>query len=498
WRRELILFFSERPHQLVAQRLDQVGHQRAVAGLDEGFDRHARRQLDRAEAPDLLGVDGNAHKVEANAGALVDIGIGGDALDGAVELRRGALIEGREAQHHRLAERHHIDVLGLDLDLDRQRVGLRHDQHDLVAGRDHAADRICRRLKHGAVLRRADVDAAELIFRRYLALDELADLAVGLAQFLGDVAGELLIDLEDLQLDLGNPALGLRGIGDQRTALALDLGLVALQRREPIELDQVSLPKVAHARELLGDEAELLGLGLLLREEPGDLLLQLLDALLQLIFLPEPGGAPQFEQLALGIQRILDVRIVDVAGKLARHRHDVGAVAFGAEASLARIELVEAFGDDGEIGARHGLVEPDQNIAGLDPIAVVHAHLADHAAGRMLHLLDVGIDDDGALRDQGARDLRGRSPAAQAERQHRHQHAADDDMLADRNFGARRRTAELEATDFQIAELVDHADPPFSGTTFNARGGGVGWITRLRISSFGPNCCWRPLAMTRM
>ena len=32
------------------QRLDQIGHQRALAGLDESFDRHAGRQLDVAEA----------------------------------------------------------------------------------------------------------------------------------------------------------------------------------------------------------------------------------------------------------------------------------------------------------------------------------------------------------------------------------------------------------------------------------------------------------------
>ena len=42
------------------------------------------------------------------------------------------------------------------------------------------------------------------------------------------------------------------------------------------------------------------------------------------------------------------------------------------------------------------VVELDEDVAGLDPVAVVHAELADHAAGRVLHLLDVGIDDDGA------------------------------------------------------------------------------------------------------
>jgi len=51
-------------------------------------------------------------------------------------------------------------------------------------------DGVRRRLENHAILRRADVSALKLIFRRHLALDVLADLAVGFAQFLGDVTGE--------------------------------------------------------------------------------------------------------------------------------------------------------------------------------------------------------------------------------------------------------------------------------------------------------------------
>jgi hypothetical protein len=61
-----------------------------------------------------------------------------------------------------------------------------HDHHDGVAGGDHAADGVHRRLQHHAVLRRADVDPAQLILGGNFALDELADLVVGLAQVLGD------------------------------------------------------------------------------------------------------------------------------------------------------------------------------------------------------------------------------------------------------------------------------------------------------------------------
>ena len=97
-------------------------------------------------------------------------------------------------------------------------------EHDRVAGGDHAADGIRGRLEDDAVLRRADIGALELILRRHLALDIFADLAVGLAQLLGDVAGQFLIDLDDLQLDLGDLALGFGGGGDELAAFALRAG----------------------------------------------------------------------------------------------------------------------------------------------------------------------------------------------------------------------------------------------------------------------------------
>jgi hypothetical protein len=65
-------------------------------------------------------------------------------------------------------------------------------------------------LKDGSVLWGADVDTLELVFGRDFALDELADLAINLAQFLGDVAGDILIYLQNLQGCLGDFAFGLR------------------------------------------------------------------------------------------------------------------------------------------------------------------------------------------------------------------------------------------------------------------------------------------------
>ena len=113
-----------------------------------------------------------------------------------------------------LADLQFVDVLRIDLGLDLEVVGLRHDHHDGVAGGDHAADGVNRRLLDHAVLRRADIDPPQLVFGRDLALDEFADLVVGLAQILGDVADHVLVDLDDLQFGFGDLALGLRDRGD--------------------------------------------------------------------------------------------------------------------------------------------------------------------------------------------------------------------------------------------------------------------------------------------
>ena len=68
---------------------------------------------------DFLGGHADADEIIALAGALVGRCIRGDTVNGAVELGRGACVEGREAQHDRLAELNLIDVFGIDFDFDQ-------------------------------------------------------------------------------------------------------------------------------------------------------------------------------------------------------------------------------------------------------------------------------------------------------------------------------------------------------------------------------------------
>src|SRR5262245_6370398 len=60
----------ERPHDLIANRLDEIGDHRPLAGLDEAFDRHAGNKRHAFEAGDLLIRNRDAHGEIACAGKV--------------------------------------------------------------------------------------------------------------------------------------------------------------------------------------------------------------------------------------------------------------------------------------------------------------------------------------------------------------------------------------------------------------------------------------------
>src|SRR5438105_13990112 len=80
-------FFPECPHELILQGLDQVRHHRALAGLDESLDWHARDEFDVTEPGDFIFRHGDAGGVIVLAGALICRGISGNAGNGATDFR---------------------------------------------------------------------------------------------------------------------------------------------------------------------------------------------------------------------------------------------------------------------------------------------------------------------------------------------------------------------------------------------------------------------------
>ena len=86
---------------------------------------------------------------------------------------------------------------------------------------------------HCTSLRRANVDALQLILGRDLPLREFGEFGPDIGDLLGVLAAHVLIDLNHLQLDFGNLALGLGDGRNQLPALAFEPGRLALQRIDP-------------------------------------------------------------------------------------------------------------------------------------------------------------------------------------------------------------------------------------------------------------------------
>src|SRR3984957_5157220 len=247
----------------------------------------------------------------------------------------------------------------------------------------------------------------------------------------------------------------------------------------------------ANPAQLLFHQRDFHVLGLLLRLQAGDLLVQLRDPLAQLRLLSDPPRGADVEQFRLARCHVLDIGII---GPIEQHggKYDsVEALLFGFEPCCPRPQAVEILGDNGEACLGDGVVEPHHHVAGLADIAIMRAHLADHAAGRMLHFLDVRFDHDRARCNQGARDLGRGCAAAEPARQHRHHRPSDDQMQP---YRWSRSPHPCAGHDLATPDLA----APASDTTLMAgAGGATRCSTCPRTVSLGPKACMRPSLRTR-
>ena len=69
---------------------------------------------------------------------------------------------------------------------------------------NHPAYRVHRELVHPTGLWRPDIDMLELVLGGDLAFAQFRDFGANVAEFFGHFAAGILVDLDDLQLDLGN------------------------------------------------------------------------------------------------------------------------------------------------------------------------------------------------------------------------------------------------------------------------------------------------------
>ena len=110
---------------------------------------------------------------------------------------------------------------------------LGNDEHGGLGRDDDAADGVDRELMHGAGAWRAQLDALELVFRRDAPLRQFGDLALDLAQLLLGLGAQVIVDLHDLQLDLGDLAFDLRDRGGELALLAVEIDGLTFEPVEP-------------------------------------------------------------------------------------------------------------------------------------------------------------------------------------------------------------------------------------------------------------------------
>src|SRR5262249_56183926 len=131
-----------------------------------------------------------------------------------------------------------------------------------------------------------------------------------IGEILADLGAHVLIDLQDLQLDLGRLAFGLSDRGDQLSTLARQALLLTLEAGDPGVGNQVPLPQVIDPDQLLGDPFDLLVLGDDLSLVAADLLAQLQRTLAQLRLLALARGATHLELPPLAPDRLGNVGLV--------------------------------------------------------------------------------------------------------------------------------------------------------------------------------------------
>src|SRR5262249_9310356 len=152
------------------------------------------------------------------------------------------------------------------------------------------------------------------------------------------------------------------------------------------------------------DVFDLAVFGLLLGCEATNFLAGLCDPLAQLRALPLTSLAARLEQSFFAEDRAGGAFPRSVA-RCVREGHALEPVSFGEQSRFPRHVQIELRLDDPEARARQGVVEPHQDLTGLDLTAFPDEDLSDDAAGRVLHLFDAGLDHNSAAGNDCAGDL---------------------------------------------------------------------------------------------
>ena len=185
-------------------------------------------------------------------------------------------------------------------------------------------------------MRRANINAPEFVRGRISALLQFRDLCLGFAQILEHVGAEILIELEDLQLGLGDFAARTGDIGNQLTALPLQPRLVPLQLHVTLVRYEILLIEFGDADKLLADVLDFAVLRLLLGGEAADFFADLSGPFAQLRALTLASLAARLKQPFFSGDRGIGGSSRRSGAHCLREGDVLKPVSFGEEPSLSR------------------------------------------------------------------------------------------------------------------------------------------------------------------
>ena len=190
---------DERAPHLVGNRIEKITHHGPAAGLHENFSGHPRQQLLAVQSPALALGQHDSDGEISRVGLLIVTCICRHVGYSAVELRRRALIEGREADKCILSCADMVDVVRIDPRLNLQIIRIRDNFQNGFACANHSANSVDGKLVDYTGSWGMDFDPVEQIARRNSTLGKFGLLGLGLVKFLYNVGAEILIDAYDLK-----------------------------------------------------------------------------------------------------------------------------------------------------------------------------------------------------------------------------------------------------------------------------------------------------------
>ena len=168
------------------------------------------------------------------------------------------------------------------------------------------------------------------------------------------------------------------------------------------------------------------------------------------------GPPASVEELALGLQRLVDDLLAPSGGKACRDLERTAILLLGSQPHQPCLDGRLLAGQLAELGVGLGGVEDGQWLAPVDDVALAHQKLAQDAALQVLDRLAMAVDDGKAVCHHRAVQGRQQRPADEPAEACGDRHQAGDDRRAEARLGFAVQGGEAAQRGKQRPWLVHH------------------------------------------